>query len=137
MTVLISNGTIVKAALMGKPETAHQLHGITNKISFELPAVLVEKLYELVDRNMPLCLQKDFQHLESIFKIIDFFLFKKLFKLFLFLNMSLFHLNSQSGRFCSAMGFLGGGRLGSSSYLSGRQRESGPRHLVTFLAGTD
>ena len=94
MTVFISNSAIVKSTLMGKPETAHQLHCFANKIGIELPAVLVKTFYKSIDGNMLFCLQKGFQNLESILKIIDLLLFKKLFELFFFLNMNLFHLNS-------------------------------------------
>jgi hypothetical protein len=43
MTMFIANGTVVKAAFMGKPETAQQFHCFSNKIGIELPAVLVKK----------------------------------------------------------------------------------------------
>ena len=56
MTVFISNGAIVKAALMGKTKAAHELHGFTNEFRFELPAVLVKKCYQFIDRNMLFCL---------------------------------------------------------------------------------
>jgi hypothetical protein len=46
---------------------------------------------------MLLCLQKGFQYLNTIFKVVDLFLLKQLFELFFFLEVRSLHIITQVG----------------------------------------
>ena len=91
VAVLISGLAVVKSASVSKTKTAHELQGFAHKLRVHLAAALRQQLGQFVNGNMLFGLQKDFEDIKSIFKIINVLLLKQLFELFFFLKMNLFH----------------------------------------------
>ena len=56
--VLVKNHTIIKTALMGKSETAHQLKCFMDEIRFQLPTIAFQQPQDLLDGHVLFGLQE-------------------------------------------------------------------------------
>ncbi len=56
--VLVKNHTIIKAALVGKSETAHQLKCFLDEFRFQLPTVAFQQSHDLLDGHVLFGLQE-------------------------------------------------------------------------------
>jgi hypothetical protein len=94
MSMFISHMPVLKAVFQCESEMTQQSERFLYEFKGEITSLVGQRVEQITGRHMMLGLQKRVQNLIPVFQTVNVFLMEQLFKLFLFLTMKLFHIDT-------------------------------------------